>query len=229
MKVLAVSDEVNSLLYSPFAAQIAGNVDVIVSCGDLPAYYLDYLVSVLGKPLLYVCGNHDVYGLSRKTGPEFQANSYSDAGFDYNHRDYFGGRNLDMKTEKVHGAIFGGLEGSYRYNRGDHQYTDRQMASRIRRFIPRLMWNRLTEGRSIDVLVTHAPPYSLHDRDDLPHRGFESYLKFIRHYKPRYLLHGHTHLYDRNESRIIEYNGTTVINCFNYQVLDLDLENRGRA
>ena len=31
----------------------------MISCGDLPAYYLDYLVSKLDVPLYAVHGNHD--------------------------------------------------------------------------------------------------------------------------------------------------------------------------
>ena len=35
------------------------DVDVLVSCGDMPASYLEYITSVLSIPLLYVRGNHD--------------------------------------------------------------------------------------------------------------------------------------------------------------------------
>jgi len=36
-----------------------GDVELVLSCGDLPYYYLEYIVSMLNVPLLYVHGNHD--------------------------------------------------------------------------------------------------------------------------------------------------------------------------
>lgn len=217
-----MSDEVNALLYSPFASRIAGNVDLIISCGDLPMYYLDYLVSTLGKPLLYVCGNHDHYGAEiRYSEPSDEMKSFRGSAFDYNGPGCFGGRNMDLRTEKIGGLIFGGLEGSILYNRGEHQYSESQMRGRIFRWGPKLFLNRWFEGRSIDVLITHAPPRGVHDAEDLPHRGFEAYRRFIRRYRPKYLLHGHTHLYDRNGTRVTEVDGTRIINCFNYQIVDL--------
>jgi len=225
LRALVVSDEVNALLYSPFASRIAGNVDLILSCGDLPMYYLDYLVSTLGKPLLYVCGNHDRYGLERVwNDPTDDAKTFRGGKLDYNGPACFGGKNIDMRTEKIGGMLFGGLEGSLLYNRGEHQYSEKQMRRRILRYSPGLAVNRIFEGRSIDVLITHAPPFGIHDAEDLPHRGFDAYRRFIRRYHPKYLLHGHTHIYDRNDSRITEFEGTKVINCFNYQILDLRID-----
>ena len=34
--------------------------DAIISCGDLPASYLTFLVTMANRPLFYVHGNHDV-------------------------------------------------------------------------------------------------------------------------------------------------------------------------
>ena len=58
-RILAISDEVDPRLYSPSAAERFGNPDLILSCGDLPTYYLDYVACTLGAPLLGVHGNHD--------------------------------------------------------------------------------------------------------------------------------------------------------------------------
>ncbi|QLQ07363.1 MAG: hypothetical protein HZY76_15965 [Anaerolineae bacterium] len=35
-----------------------GHIDAIVSCGDLPFYYLEYLAGVLNAPTYFVFGNH---------------------------------------------------------------------------------------------------------------------------------------------------------------------------
>ena len=58
MKILAVSDTEVPILYSPSIVQRFRDVDVIISCGDLPYYYLEYMISMLDVPLYYVRGNH---------------------------------------------------------------------------------------------------------------------------------------------------------------------------
>ncbi len=224
MRVLAVSDRVNELLYSSRVRDVVGDIDLILSCGDLPAYYLDFLVSTLGKPLFYVCGNHDHYEVPKRIQDEWnESRHYAYTSFQFDKKKHFGGLNIDKQLVKQNSLFFFGLEGSYCYNHGEHQYTDFQMRMRILRETPRLFINRLVEGRFADVVVTHAPPFGIHDREDLPHRGFRSYLKFIDRFHPRYLLHGHTHLYDRSEPRVDEYHGTKIINCYDYWVLDLHL------
>lgn len=228
MKVLAVSDTVNKLLYSPQVKRLAGNVDLIVSCGDLPAYYLDFLVSTLGKPLFYICGNHDNYETKEQNlrSELSDARSFYSTQLDYVNTLNFGGNNLDRKVVDFRGALFAGLEGSFRYNKGDHQYNEAQMRRHIAKMGPKLFWNRVRFKKSVDVLITHASPRGIHDKDDNAHRGFESYLRFIEKYRPKYLLHGHIHIYDRREERITEYKGTQIINCYDYQILDLDLNER---
>ncbi|OHD57733.1 MAG: hypothetical protein A2014_09400 [Spirochaetes bacterium GWF1_49_6] len=224
MRVLVVSDEVNKFLYSPQIKKIAGNVDLIISCGDLPEYYLDYLVSMLGKPLYYVCGNHDQYDIRAKNAVYDAAygNDFYQSALNYNRDGNFGGINLDRRSVSLGNMSFFGLEGSMRYNRGDHQYTEQEMKRKIYRLVPKLWWNRFRRGRFADILVTHAPPLDIHDGKDLPHRGFEGFRWFIEKFRPKYLLHGHIHLYDRNIPRETEYLGTRVINCYDYQILDLN-------
>ena len=52
MKVLAVSDRVVGHIYSTGVRKSYSDVDLIVGCGDLPFYYLEFLVSSLDVPLL---------------------------------------------------------------------------------------------------------------------------------------------------------------------------------
>ncbi len=59
IKILAVTDQVVESLYSANVKDRFGNVDLIISCGDLSYSYLDYLVTVLGKLVYYVHGNRD--------------------------------------------------------------------------------------------------------------------------------------------------------------------------
>ncbi|MSP11850.1 MAG: hypothetical protein EXR62_02715 [Chloroflexi bacterium] len=58
MKILSLSDQVVQQLHTPAVAKLQGHADIMLSCGDLPHGYLEYIVSILGLPLHYVHGNH---------------------------------------------------------------------------------------------------------------------------------------------------------------------------
>ena len=60
MKVLTVSDLVSPILYPRIQQGRFPNVDLIISCGDLPPEYLTSLVSVFDAPMYYVRDNHDL-------------------------------------------------------------------------------------------------------------------------------------------------------------------------
>ena len=59
MKLLAVSDLVVEGIYSSRIRERFGDVDMVLSCGDLPYSYLEYIVSMLNVPCFFVHGNHD--------------------------------------------------------------------------------------------------------------------------------------------------------------------------
>ena len=61
MRILAISDEVVRWMYSPALRERVGEIDLVISCGDLPIYYLEYIASSLNAPCAYVRGNHDQY------------------------------------------------------------------------------------------------------------------------------------------------------------------------
>ncbi len=200
MKILALSDRVDPRIYSSFCRERFGDVDCIISCGDLPEYYLDFVVSMLNVPLFFVHGNHDA-----PSGKESIA----------------GGTNLDEKVVYYRGILLAGLEGCYWYNGHAHQYTEREMYWKYLRLVPKLHWARLRYGRYLDILVTHAPPRGVHEGRDLPHRGFMTFTTLIRKYHPKYHLHGHVHLYNVNENPIEKLFDTLVINCYGYQVIEI--------
>ncbi|HQE98399.1 MAG TPA: hypothetical protein PLG06_01545, partial [Anaerolineae bacterium] len=61
LRILAVSDATARILYQPRVQAVVGPVDLLLSCGDLPYSYLDFLVTALNPPAaFYVHGNHDV-------------------------------------------------------------------------------------------------------------------------------------------------------------------------
>jgi len=206
MRILAVSDQVIERVYELASRGHFAGVDLIVGCGDLPYSYLEYLVTLLNVPLYYVPGNHD------PRHDESRADSRAE-----------GGINIDGRVVRAGGLLLAGLGGSPRYREGVNQYSQGQMTRRAWRMLPGLLSNRVRHGRMLDVLVTHAPPFGVHDDDSPAHRGFHAFAWLLRMARPLLLLHGHTHNYQRNLDPAETHVGPTrVINVFPYQVIELD-------
>ena len=211
MRGLVICDKVEPILYSAGVKQRAGDVDLVLSCGDLPHYYLEYIMTMLGKPMYYVHGNHTREEYHAGKGDQWREVS-----------EPLGAVNLHKRTVNEGGLIIAGLEGSIRYNTAPHfQYTQSEMWMNVWRLAPKLMINRIRYGRYLDVLMAHSPPWGIHDQDDRPHQGFKSFLTFMRWFKPRYLLHGHIHIYRRDVITETAYAETQVINAYPYKILDL--------
>ena len=195
MKILIVSDEECPALWEYYVPGRLKEFDLILSCGDLNAQYLSFLVTMARCPVLYVHGNHDG---GYATNPPEGCDCIDDAIVEYN------------------GIRFMGLGGCKKYHQGRHQVTEREMERRIRR----LSW-KLKRLGGVDVLVTHAPPEGLGDGDDPAHWGFRALRDLLDKYHPRYMLHGHVHMSYGETERVREYNGTTLINACERYVLDI--------
>jgi len=208
MKILAVSDRVLDYLYNSNVREKVSGVELIIGCGDLPYYYLEFLVSALDLPLVYVHGNHD-------GGPQYATDRGQITGVQ-------GGKDIHGRTVNIDGLLIAGLGGSMRYRpRAPHMYTEGEMRAQLARLVPKLLWNRQRHGRYLDILVAHSPPFGVHDREDLPHTGFKVFLTLMQLFKPRYLLHGHIHIYRQDIPRVTPYQQTTVINVYPYRLLDI--------
>jgi len=109
-----------------------------------------------------------------------------------------------------------------RYNKGKIQYTNSTMTGMVMRMGLSIGWQRWRQGRGVDVLVTHAPPFGIHDKPDLAHKGFTGLLRFMEWYRPRYLLHGHVHTWDRRDTVRTQYRETCVMNINPFTVLEID-------
>lgn len=206
MKILAVSDQVEERLYSPAVKGFGSDVDLVIGCGDLPYEYLEYLLSVLDKPLVYVPGNHDPVYTTKNPRSHVE-----------------GAINIDLKTIQFKGLLLAGMGGSIRYrDDGVNQYGQTEMYIRALRLVFPLMWNRARYGRAVDLLITHSPPAGIHDDDDHAHQGLKAINTVMNYFKPRYVLHGHTYFYQRNLVTPHTQSGkTTVINIFPYHIIDL--------
>jgi len=155
MKILAVSDVELGFIYSPQIARRFQDVDLIIGCGDLPYFYLEYMISMLDVPLYFVRGNHA---------------SQSEYGVGGERHFPWGAVDLHRRAVRDEsGLLLAGIEGSNRYNFGEHQYTQVEMWAFAFSLAPALMVNKIRYGRYLDILITHAPPWKIHDMDDLPH------------------------------------------------------------
>ncbi|MCO5186224.1 MAG: metallophosphoesterase [Anaerolineae bacterium] len=211
MKLLAVSDTVLPQLYNSEVRQRHPDIDLLIGCGDLPYYYLDFLISAMDVPLLYVLGNHD-------SDKQYTADRGMISGVQ-------GGIDLHGRSVTIKGVIFAGLQGSMRYHPNKPlMYTETEMRYEVAQLVRRLWWNRLRYGHGLDVLVTHSPAYGIHDAEDLAHTGFKILLWLMRRFQPKYMLHGHLHRYRPNKRYITRYHDTTVINVYPRYILDLDAD-----
>ena len=202
MKILGLSDQVVGFIQSPAIREKFGEVDLIVSCGDLPADYLEYAVSMLDQPLVYVPGNHDP--------DDFEVQ---------------GGIDQDGRLSRIAGLWIAGLGGSRRYKSdGRHQYNELQMSLRLLRWIPRLLLRRVLHGHGLDILVTHSPPRFIHDAEDWAHRGFTIFRRFIRLVRPRLMLHGHAHIHRNLDVVQTEFLGCQILNVFPQRLIEFQIE-----
>ncbi|MDR3334329.1 MAG: metallophosphoesterase [Treponema sp.] len=216
MKILCISDQIDPLVYTNSIKERFKNIDVVLSAGDLPLDYLEFIVSSLNKPLLFVFGNHNTEEYRFFTG---RRDSLEDA---EGLRHGAGTTHIGSKVRVEEGLIIAGLGGSMRYNNGENQYTDFQMYLEILKLIPGILLNRLIRGRFPDILLTHASPKGIHDKPDKCHWGFNAFCWFMRVFKPKYLIHGHIHLYDLADVRATRYHETLVINAYSHYVIDTE-------
>ncbi len=197
MKALLVSDVESRALWDYYRPERTEGVDVIISCGDLKKEYLEFLVTMTNKPVLFVPGNHDAGYASDPPG---------------------GCENLDDAVFVFRGVRFLGLGGCKQYNsESPYQYTEAQMARRIRR-----LRRQIRKAGGVDVVVTHAAPKGCGDKEDIAHRGFECFLDLMDRHHPAYFLHGHVHMnYDPGVPRIMEHGDTRIVNAYERFILEI--------
>ena len=194
MKILLVSDKESPYYWDYYQPGRLDGIDLIISCGDLKANYLSFLVTMGRARVLYVHGNHDrTYEMRPPEGCDC----------------------IEDKLVTVNGLL--GLGGSIQYSGGPHQYTERQMARRIRK-----LRFQLWRAGGVDLVVTHSPAQGYGDGEDYAHRGFECLLSLLDRYKPMYMVHGHVHMsYGADLPRVHQRGETTIINAYERYILDI--------
>jgi len=207
--VLSFSDQVVELIYSTQIKKRFADVDIAISCGDLPYYYVEYVITNLDVPVFFVHGNHDAV----REGGEREQHAYP-----------CGGVNLHNRVVNHKGILLAGVEGSIRYSPGYFQYTQMEMWLNVAQLVPRLVYNRLRHGRALDVFVTHAPAWGIHDQPDWTHQGARAFRWLLEVIQPAYHFHGHVHIYGPNVEIESRFRRTRVINTYQYRKTMMVLE-----
>lgn len=194
MKVLLVSDREEPYIWEYFDRERFKDIELILSCGDLKAEYLSFLVTMIKAPLFYVPGNHNK---SYVANPPEGCVSADDTLINWN------------------GVRIVGLGGCMNYSNGIYQYTEKQMAKRVRK-----LRRIIKKNNGFDILLTHAPALGVGDGEDLAHRGFQSFIDMLEMYSPKYFFHGHQHLNYKIQPRTRQYKNTTIVNAYGYRIVD---------
>jgi len=208
VNVLSISDTVIPWLYSPEIREKTRGVDFVIACGDLPYYYQEFILKNLDVPLYFVRGNHDKlieYGADgERTGPR-------------------GGIDLHRRILHHDDLLLAGIEGCIRYNRENFQYTQAEMWGHVFSLAPGLLLNRMHYGRALDIFVTHAAPWGIHDKSDWAHQGVKAFNWLLRVFKPKYHFHGHNHVYDTETTVQTQVGDTLVMNTYGYRQTELKI------
>ncbi len=196
MRVLVLADEPDQMLWDHFDRRRLEGIDLIISCGDLPASYLSFLTCFTSAPILYVHGNHD--------------NSYEE-------KPPEGCICVDDRVYVHNGVRILGLGGCVRYKPGPNQFSETEMRRRVARVMPKILWRR-----GFDVLVAHAPARDLGDGKDRVHKGFDVFRWLLKQFKPKYMVHGHVHKeYTHDFKRERVWNDTTIVNAWTSYTIDI--------
>lgn len=212
MRILSISDEVEEVLYSEEAWERFPGIDLVISCGDLPYYYLDYVATTLRTSLYYVRGNHGHLPEYTYSGEELM--------------EPVGGTDLHAATANHDGLLLAGVQGSLRYGPGPFQYTQGEMWMHVFRLVPRLMRNRIRHGRFLDIFVTHAPPWRIQEGEDRAHRGVKAFRWALKAFGPALHLHGHVRPLRRDAQTETQFGRTLVVNTYGRRVIEFDPRSR---
>ena len=219
MKILLIADHEEKNLWGHWSGQTAerlSDINLILSAGDLHADYLEFLVTMLNVPLVYVPGNHDEAYL--KKPPQGCINA--------------DGRIIDVKAGKTPETVrILGLGGSMRYKpNAPFMYSEREMVRKmfgtLRTVLGDMVKRNLKGPGAIDIFLSHAPCKGYGDLEDLPHQGFECFNDLLVRQHPFLHVYGHVHkAYGPNggfKRKIVHPSGSLLVNASGHYILDTD-------
>ncbi len=197
IRLLAVSDQVESGLEFERNRSALEPLDGILGCGDLEPDYLAFLADAFRVPLLFVRGNHD-------RGANWHATRGALP------------RALDGRIEQLVGLSVAGL--SWPGEKRGRAIRDELAA--WQQALPVALRAALRRGPQI--VISHVPPRGQGDTPgDAYHRGFAAYKWLNRRLQPLLWLHGHTALAATEHWRVDE-GPTTLVNVTGAVMIELD-------
>jgi hypothetical protein len=196
IRLLAVSDQLDTTLIDQRNREAIGPIDGIVGCGDLAREDLGFIADAINAPILYIRGNHDKNER-------------------WAHADCCPEAINSTAVRRLAGLSLAGL--TWPGQHGRHAIRSERGAWNQ---ALRLATRRL--GRPEPVIVfSHVPPLGA---GDLPggeyHRGFRGYRWLLERLQPPLWLHGHTPLAGVTDWQS-RCGKTTVINVTGAVVIEL--------
>ena len=205
MKLLLIADNEERYLWDDWNQETRkklSDIGLILSAGDLDADYLEFLVTMLNVPLVYVRGNHD--GHYDKKPPEGCIDADGDI------VEVACGKGAAKEKVRILG-----LGGSMRYkDYAEDMYTEEEMSRRIAGLRRMFFRERLKGKTGFDILLTHAPCKGCGDMEDIAHTGFDCFNTLLDNYRPKLHVYGHVHKEYGQFARTIKHpSGTLLINA----------------
>jgi Icc-related predicted phosphoesterase len=195
VKLLAVSDVESPFLVNFHDPRPFEGVEVILSCGDLKRGYLDFLMTMLHAPLLYVPGNHDK---------------------DFGVRPPEGADSADGRVVVFRGLRIAGLGGARSLAQSPQEYSEAFQSKRARK-----LRSQIRRAGGLDILMTHVAAEGLGDGEDRFHQGFACYKELLDEFRPQLHLFGHQHPSYGRKTGPPAYGDTRLINTCGYVLLEL--------
>ncbi len=197
---LVVSDDVDAALGLEVNRDALGPIDSIVGAGDLEPDYLGFLADAFCVPLAFVRGNHDRGGR--------WANSVASS----SPHPLESGRLHHVDGLPVVALEWPGLRHGDRLRHDGSAWAD----------VARVMAHRVGHWAAPVVVLSHAPPRGIGDREADPyHCGFRAYRWLLDRSRPPLWLHGHVPPASVEGWRV-EHDGSMVINATGAVLLQLD-------
>ena len=225
MRILAVSDKPDAGIehLATHTSQKLSRLDAIISCGDLEPHYLELLVDGIHRPFLFVRGNHHMNGDCDKQSATSTLWERIGQGTSSDGDCYIAGHlDLHGRIEVLHDTIFAGFGGSMWYGGRGFEFTEKQMASVVRRVIRAIRWQQwrdrlLRRPEKKIIIISHAPPFHVHDLPDPCHTGFKCFHTLINKLSPRLWMHGHIHTDDVHTNQATKVGNTLVVNAYSHK------------
>lgn len=202
MRLLLISDTPSEYLWSHYRPEHVEGARLVLSAGDLKREYLEFLVTMVAKPLIYIPGNHDRTFQQR---PPEGCECADDIVITVT---------LPGEGPTLRIAGLGGCQGS---NPEEcYQYTEKAMARRVKR-----LHAKVKKAGGVDIFLTHAPALGVGDGDDIFHKGFACFHSFIEEWKPKLHVYGHQHKSYKPMNPMEYRTGDTLhVNACGYRLID---------